>query len=65
MIQVTEKQEINIDNQLEKLLEFNSTEREFRNDITIHQLFEEQVSLKGSEIAVLCEHEKSFQRRCK
>ena len=57
---MTEKQEINIDNELEKLLEFNSTEREFRDDITIHQLFEEQVSLNGSEIAVLCDHEKSF-----
>ena len=57
---MTEKQEINIDNELEKLLEFNSTEREFRNDITIHQLFEEQVSLNGSEVAVLCDHEKSF-----
>ncbi len=59
MMQVTEKQGINIDTELEKLFEFDNTEREFR-DVTIHQLFEEQVLLHGSDIAVLCDHEKSF-----
>ena len=59
MTQVTEKLGINIDTEIEKLFEFNSTEREFR-DVTIHQLFEEQVLLHGSDIAVLCDHEKSF-----
>ena len=60
MIQVTEKQGINIDTDFEQLLKFNSTDRKFRDDLTIHQLFEEQVSLRGSEIAVLCDHGKSF-----
>ncbi|MBE0572734.1 MAG: amino acid adenylation domain-containing protein [Ignavibacteriaceae bacterium] len=39
---------------------FNNTERKFRDNVTIHQLFEEQVSINGSEIAVLCDHEKTF-----
>ncbi len=60
MTQVTEKLGINIDTEIEKLFEFNSTERKFRDDVTIHQLFEEQVHLHGSDVAVLCDHGKSF-----
>ena len=55
-----EKQNINIDSELEKLFEFNNTDRDFRDDVTIHQLFEEQVLLHESEIAVFCDHGKTF-----
>ena len=60
MIQVTDTQKEKINFKLEKLLEFNNTDREFRDDVTIHQLFEEQVLLHGSEIAVYCDHGKTF-----
>jgi D-alanine--poly(phosphoribitol) ligase subunit 1 len=39
---------------------FNLTERYFRDDVTIQELFEEQVLLNGSETAVLCDHGKSY-----
>jgi amino acid adenylation domain-containing protein len=51
---------LNIDSDLKELLEFNNTNRKFRDDVTIHQLFEEQVSNDGSRIAVLCDYGKSF-----
>lgn len=57
---MTEKHEINIDIVSDQLIMFNNTERKFRDNVTIHQLFEEQVSINGSEIAVLCDHEKTF-----
>lgn len=38
----------------------NSTDRKFRDDVTIHQLFEEQVKISSSEVAVICEYGKSF-----
>jgi D-alanine--poly(phosphoribitol) ligase subunit 1 len=47
-------------NEIEK---FNDTYREFRDNITIQELFEEQVLLRGSETAVLCDHGKSFNER--
>lgn len=57
---MTEKHEISTEFESDQLIMFNNTERKFRDDVTIHQLFEEQVSINGSEIAVLCDHEKSF-----
>ena len=38
----------------------NSTDKIFRDNVTIHQLFEEQVKVNSSEVAVICEHGKSF-----
>jgi len=57
---VTENQTINIDSNLQQLMDFNDTDRKFRDDVTIHQLFEEQVKKSPSNIAVICDHGKSF-----
>jgi len=38
----------------------NNTDKIFRDDVTIHQLFEEQVKANSSEVAVICEYGKSF-----
>lgn len=51
---------INVNTNFKELEKFNNTDRKFRDDITIQELFEEQVLLKGSEIAVVCDHGKSF-----
>ncbi|MEO8231777.1 MAG: amino acid adenylation domain-containing protein [Ignavibacteriota bacterium] len=45
---------------MKEILKFNETDRKFRDDITVHQLFEEQVEKHGSEVAVLCDTGKSF-----
>ncbi len=38
----------------------NSTDKPFRDNITIHQLFEEKVKASSSQEAVICEYGKSF-----
>jgi amino acid adenylation domain-containing protein len=45
---------------LEKIAGFNATDAAFRDDVTIHQLIEEQVARHGPRIAVVCEHDKTF-----
>ena len=40
--------------------EVNSTDKVFRDNVTIHQLFEEQVKTNSSQEAVICEYGKPF-----
>ena len=60
MIQKTETYKVNSDLIFEELSKFNDTDVKFRDDITVHQLFEEQVMKHGHEIAVICDYGKSF-----
>lgn len=63
MMQVTEKRGISINTDFKELEKFNNTDREFRDNVTIQELFEEQVLIHGSDIAVLCDHGKFFNER--
>jgi D-alanine--poly(phosphoribitol) ligase subunit 1 len=45
---------------IKELDKFNDTDKNFREDVTLQELFEEQVLSRSSEIAVLCDHGKSF-----
>jgi amino acid adenylation domain-containing protein len=47
----------------EELEKFNDTDKNFRDNITIQELFEEQVFLRRSETAVICDHGKSYNGR--
>ena len=57
---MTNNQTINIDFNLEQLKNFNNTERKFRDYVTIHQLFEEQVEKNPTDVAVICDQGKLF-----
>ena len=59
-MQVKEKN-IELENSIYEFIEqVNNTEKEFRDNVTIHKLFEEQVNKNSSETAVICEHGKSL-----
>jgi amino acid adenylation domain-containing protein len=47
----------------EELDRFNDTDKKFPDDVTLQELFERQVLLRGNETAVLCDHDKFLHGR--
>ncbi len=45
---------------LERIRQFNTTDREFPDNVTIQELIEEQVLKAPGEIAAICDHDKIF-----
>ncbi len=45
---------------VERIALFNQTDRPFRDDVTLHELIEEQVARTPDAIAVLCDHDRAF-----
>jgi D-alanine--poly(phosphoribitol) ligase subunit 1 len=44
----------------DRIAEFNRTAHLFRDDVTLHALFEDQVTRDGSATAIICDHDKTF-----
>ena len=45
---------------MDRIRQFNETEKEFPKHLTLHQWIEEQIDPEGSDTAVICDHDKAF-----
>jgi surfactin family lipopeptide synthetase A len=55
-----EKERITSPTDLKKIIEFNNTDRWFPDGVSIQELFEAQVVKHTSDVAIICDHGKSF-----